>query len=163
MMRKLLSASVATALVFGSIAPAYAESYAFDPVQAPLGATATVNFKVPLGGSAFKHKKATYGLTMAYGQRMNATTQDGRVATRDAKLADIRFTADDSKLQKAEFASFDLANLDKDKRLNLGPDGTWDTTTWLLIGGLVAAGIIIWVVASDDDDDDDEDPEVNPT
>ena len=157
MMRKLLSASVATALVFGSIAPAYAQSYAFEPAQAPLGATATLNFKVPLGSSANKPRKATYGITMAYGQRLNSTTQDGRIATKSAKLADIRFTAEDQKLAKAEFATFDLANLDKDKRLNLGPDGTWDTTTWLVLGGLVAAGIIIWVVASDDDDDDDDD------
>ena len=161
MMRKLLSASVATALVIGSIAPAYAQSYAFEPAQAPLGATATLNLKVPLGAAPTKQRKATYGITMAYGQRLNSTTQDGRIATKSAKLADIRFTAEDQKLQKAEFATFDLANLDKDKRLNLGPDGTWDTTTWLVVGGLVAAGILIWVLAGDDDDDDD-DLEVNP-
>ena len=160
MMRKLLSASVATALVIGSVAPAYAQNYAFEPAQAPLGATATLNFKVPLGSSAHQSRKATYGITMAYGQRLNSTTQDGRIATKSAKLADIRFTATDRKLQKAEFASFDLANLDKDKRLNLGPDGTWDTTTWLVIGGLVAAGILIWVFADDNNNDDDE--VVNP-
>ena len=160
MMRKVLSASAATALLFGTVTPAFANNYAFEPVQAPLGATATLNFKVPLGAGAAKQRKATYGITMAYGQRLNSTTADGRIATKAAKIADIRFSADDSKLQKAEFATFDLANLDKDKRLNLGPDGTWDTTTWLLIGGLVAAGIIIWVVADDDDDDDDDDDEI---
>lgn len=157
MMRKLLSASVATALVFGSITPAFAQNYALDPLQAPLGATATVNLKVPLGVAAKQQREASYGVTLGYGQRTNSVTEDGRVATRQAKLADIRFAAEDSKLQKAEFASFDLANLDKDRRLNMGPDGSMDTTTWLILGGLVAAGVIIWVLADDEDDDDDDD------
>lgn len=157
MMRKVLSASVATALVFGSVTPAFAQNYAFDRAQAPLGATATLNFKVPLGVAPTKERKASYGLTLGYGQRLDSLTQDGRIATRQAKLADIRFSADDAKLQKAEFASFDLANLDKDKRLNLGPGGSMDGTTWLIVGGLVAAGVIIWVLADDDDDDDDDD------
>ena len=157
MIRKVLSASVATALIFGTVTPAFAENDAFSPVQAPLGATATLNLKVPLGAAPTQKRKATYGLTMAYGQRTNSVTDDGRIATRSAKLADIRFAAGDSKLQKAEFATFNLANLDKDKRLNLGPDGSMDGTTWLVLGGLVAAGVIIWLVARDDDDDDDLD------
>ena len=156
MIRKVLSASVATALLLGSVSPAFAQNYAFEPAQAPLGATATLNLKVPLGVAANKQRKATYGLTMAYGQRTNSLTQDNRIATRQARLADIRFSADESKLQKAEFASFDLANLDKDRRLNMGPGGSWDGTTWLVIGGLVAAGVLVWVLLDDDDDDDDD-------
>ena len=157
MIRKVLSASVATALIFGSASPTFAESHAFSPVQPPLGATATMNLKVPLGAAPTQSRKATYGLTMAYGQRTGSVTGDGRIATRSARLADIRFAATDSKLHKAEFASFDLAKLDQDRRLNLGSDGSMSGTTWLLVGGLVVAGVIIWVLADDDDDGEDDD------
>jgi hypothetical protein len=160
MLKKFLSASVATALVLGSVTPAYAQ-YAFSPEPAPLGATATLNFKVPLGVAPTKNRKASYGLTVGYGQRLNGVTADGRIATRQAKLADLRFT-DSFKLWKAEVASFDLANLDKDRRLNMGPDDGEGkgNTTWIVIG-LVAAGVAVCLLADcfggDDDDDDDDD------
>lgn len=156
MIRELLSASVATALVFGSVSPAFAQSYAMADPQAPLGATATINFKVPLGAAPRKERKASYGLTLGYGQRLDSVTADGRYMTRQAKLADIRFTGN-FKLHKAEVASFDLANLDQDRRLAMGPDDGKDSTTWIIIG-LVVAGAVVWAVAaSGDDDDDDED------
>ena len=159
MMRKMLSATVATALVFGSVTPAFAQSYAFTPEQAPLGATATLNLKVPLGAVPTKQRKASYGLTMAFGQRLDSVTADGRIATRQAKLADIRFT-DSFKLWKAEVATFDLANLEKDRRLNMGPDEGKGSTTWIVVG-LVAAGVAVCLLADcfggDDDDDDDDD------
>ncbi|HJU76558.1 MAG TPA: hypothetical protein VJ597_01320 [Sphingomicrobium sp.] len=157
MMREFLSASVATALLIGPVSPALAQSYAFAPSQAPLGVTATVNLKVPLGVAPAKPKKTTYGLTLGYGQRLDSLTADGRIATREAKLADIRF-ADGFKLYRAQVMSFDLANLDKDRRLKLTGDG--DDTLWI-VGGLVAAGVVVCLLADcfdgDDDDDDDDD------
>jgi hypothetical protein len=55
--------------------------------------------------------------------------------TREMRLADVRFTSD-FKLHKANVASFDLANLDKDRRMDLeGVD-----TVWIVVG-LVAAGV----------------------
>lgn len=158
MIRKFLSASVATALVIGSVTPAYAQSYGFTADQAPLGATATVNFKMPLGVAPQKQKKASYGLTLGYGQQLDSLAPDGRIATRQARLADIRFTGDFN-LYKAEVVTFDLANLDKDQRLNMmGPDGDGkDSTVWI-VGGLVAAGVAICLLADcfDGDDDDDD-------
>jgi hypothetical protein len=159
MVRKILSASVATALLVGSVTPAFAQPYAFAPEQAPAGLTATVNLKVPLGVAPAKQRKATYGFTTSFGQRLDSLTADGRIATRSAKLADIRFT-DSLRLKKAEVVTFDLANLDKDKRLNLGPDGGKGTTTWIVVG-LVAAGVAICLAAdcfdgNDDDEDDDD-------
>jgi hypothetical protein len=159
MMRKFLSASVATALLVGSVSPAMAQSFMTD-LQAPMGATATVNFKVPLGAAPARERKATYGLTLGYGQQINSLTADGRPMVRQARLADFRFT-DGFKLHKAEVASFDLANLDKDRRLNMGPDSGKDSTTWIIIG-LVVAGAVVCVAADcfggDDDDDEDESP-----
>ena len=154
MVRKILSASVATALMFGSISPAYAQAY-MDGPQAPLGMTASLNLKVPLGQARESSKKPTAGFTLAYGQRTNTLTSDNRIATRQMKLADLRFTQTDQsiKLAKAEFASFDLANLEKDKRLTFGPDG--GSTTWIVLG-VVAAGVLLWLVLDNDDDDDDD-------
>ena len=161
MVRKILSASVATALMFGSISPAYAQAYADGP-QAPLGMTASLNLKVPLGQTRYSAKKPTAGLTLAYGQRTNTLTSDNRIATRQMKLADLRFARTDQsiKLAKAEFASFDLANLDKDKRLNMGPDGDKGSTTWIVLGA-VAAGVLIYLLVKGGDDDDDDDDVVD--
>ena len=159
MIKRILSASVATALMFGSVSPAYAQAY-IDGPQAPLGMTASLNLKIPIGEQRAKAKKASAGLTLAYGQRTNTLTSDNRIATRQMKLADLRFARTDQsiKLAKAEFASFDLANLDKDKRLNMGPDGDKGSTTWIVLGA-VAAGVVIYLLVKggDDDDDDDED------
>lgn len=151
MMRKFLCASVATAMIAGSISPAAAQSFMSEQ-QAPLGATATVNFKVPLGTVPTKARKPTYGLTLAYGQRLDSLTSDGRVRTREAKLADFRFTGG-FKLHQAEVMSFDLANLDEDPRLNLGPDKGKEAT-WLWVGGAVLLGVGLYLLLDDDDDDD---------
>ncbi|HEX2803824.1 MAG TPA: hypothetical protein VHN55_07590, partial [Sphingomicrobium sp.] len=97
--------------------PAMAQSSFSSDMQAPLGATATVNLRVPLGAAPTKQRKATYGLTLGYGQQTDGLTSDGRIATRQAKFADIRFTGA-FKLRRAEVMTFDLANLDKDPRLN---------------------------------------------
>ena len=161
MMRKFVSASLATALLLGSVSPAFAQNYAFAPDQAPLGMTATFNLKVPLGAAPTKERKPNYGLTFGYNHSLNSLTEDGRIATHQAKLADFRFT-DGFKLWKAEVATFDLANLDKDPRLNLADD-SMGGTTWIVVG-LVAAGVAVCLLADcfdgdDDDEDEDEDDE----
>lgn len=155
MIRTFLNVSVATALLASSFSAAAAPySFASD-YQAPAGATATVNFQVPLGAVPQKARKATYGLTLGYGQRMDSVTDSGRIATRQTKLADFRFTGA-FKLQRAEVATFDLANLDQDPRLNMNPDSGKDNT-WLYVGGAIVAGLAIcWAAGCFDDDDDDE-------
>ena len=59
-------------------------------------------------------------------------------------------------------ATFDLANLDQDRRLNYSSDG--DDNTWLIVGGIVVAGLVICLLAEcfEGDDDDEDDPVVNP-
>ena len=161
MMRRFLCSSVSLALLASSVSPAMAQSYMSD-LQAPLGATATVNFRVPLGAAPAREKKATYGLTLGFGHQVDSLTTDGRVATHQAKLADIRF-ADGFKLHKAEVMTFDLANLDEDPRANL--TGGDDQTLWIVVG-LVAAGVAVCLLADcfegDDDDDDDDSGSSSP-
>jgi hypothetical protein len=128
--------------------------------QAPMGATATLNFAVPLGAAPQRERKATYGLTLGVGQRLDTVMPDGRIATRQAKLADIRF-ADGFKLHRAEVMTFDLANLDKDPRLNMGPDSGKDSTTWIIIG-LVVAGVAVCLAADCFGGDDDHDFDTSP-
>lgn len=157
MMRKFLCASVATALIASSITPAMAQNQFVSDMQAPVGATATVNFKVPLGAVPERERKATYGLTLGYGQQLDSLTPDGRIRTRETKLADFRFT-DGFKLHRAEVMTFDLANLDEDPRLNMGPDPKGKEATWLWIGGAIVAGALIcWAAGCFDSDDDDDD------
>lgn len=153
MIRHILSASVASALMVANVSPAFAQSYAMADQQAPLGATATVNFKVPLGAAPAEEKKASYGLTLGYGQRLDSLTPDGRIATRQTKLADLRFS-DGFKLNKAEVATFDLANLDEDQRLNMAPG---KSTLPLIAIGLAVGAVLLWAAIEDDDDDDDDD------
>jgi hypothetical protein len=85
---------------------------------------------------------------------------NGRTMTRSVQLADFRFRGD--QLQNARIASFDLANLDQDRRLNFQGDGS--DNTWLYIGGAVVAGLVICLLAAcfDSSDDNEDDPVVNP-
>jgi hypothetical protein len=155
-MRKLVSATVSAALCLASLAPgiAAAQEYRFTGFEAPRGATATVNLRVPLGSAA--HRRPSYGLTLSYGQPSGATL-DGRETRRALNLADIRFTGDE--LSQARLATFDLANLDRDRRMNMAAGGK---KTWILVGILIALGVIICVAELCDGDGNDE-PSNSPT
>ena len=151
--RKLASAVVSTALCLMSATPAAAQEYRFTGFDAPRGATATVNLRVPMGR---EHAgRASYGLTLGYGQEIGASL-DGRTATRAVNVADFRFSG--TKLRNARVASFDLAHLDRDPRLNL-TGGGFGTTTFIL--GAIAAGAAICFVLTDCFGDDDEDMPAN--
>ena len=146
-MRKLLSATVSAALCVSALVPsmALAQEYRFTGFDAPRGATATVNLRVPLGS---ERQRATAGLTFGYGQTMPLADLTGRTQTRQINLADFRFTQDG--LRNARVASFDLANLDQDRRMNLTGEGN---TLWIIVG-LVAAGVAICLLADCFDGDD---------
>ena len=49
MVRKFVSATVSAALCMMTVAPAMAQEYRFAGFDAPRGATATVNLRVPMG------------------------------------------------------------------------------------------------------------------
>lgn len=155
MVRKFVSATVSAALCLMSFAPgvAAAQEYRSAAFDAPRGATATINLRVPMGRE--HRERASYGLTLGYGQTMATPTMDGRTMTRAVNLVDFRFRGDE--LRQARVASFDLANLDRSRRqMNLTGQG--DNTLWI-VAGLVAAGVAVCFVITDcfGDDDDDSD------
>lgn len=141
MLRNCLNVSVAAALLAGSFSPAVAQSRFASDIQPPVGATATVNLRVPLGATPARERKATYGLTFGFGRQMDSALADGRLAVREARLADIRFTGN-LKLHEANVLTFDLANLKDDPRLQMG-EGKGKEATWLWIGGAVVAGVLV--------------------
>jgi hypothetical protein len=131
-----------------SIAPAYAQANHSPAFDAPRGAAATMNLRLGLGGA--KKTTATYGVSLTYGHTMAVPSLEGRTMTRASRLADIRF--DGSGLKRAQVAHFDLANLDKDRRMNLMGG---DPVLWIAIGA--GAAVAAYFLFIDDDDDDNED------
>lgn len=158
MVRKSVSAAVTVAICLMSASQAVAQEYRFTGFDPPQGATATVNLRVPIGDD--QRRQPTYGLTLGYGYDIGGPNVNGRTMTRSLQVADFRFRGD--QLQNARIATFDLANLDQDRRLNFQGDGSDDT--WLYIGGAVVAGLLICLLAEcfEGDDNDEDDPVVNP-
>jgi hypothetical protein len=134
-MRKLVTATVSAALCLASAAPAAAQNYRAEGFDGPRGVNATFNMRIPLGKES--RARPSYGLTFGMGKTVGAGL-DGRPVNRQLTLGDIRFDQH-GKLDKAQLASFDLAHLDADKRLNLAGDGN---TLWIVVGA-VAAGVAV--------------------
>ena len=153
MVRKLVTATVSAALCLATMAPAAAaaQEYRFAGFDGPRGATATVNLRIPFGQQQ-RAERPSYGLSFGYGRVVGAGL-DGWANTRAINVADIRFT-ERGELRNARLASFDLAHLDEDRRLNMVGGGK---KSLLIIGGIIVAGVLICVAADCFDDDDDED------
>lgn len=151
MVRKFVSATVSAALCMLSVAPAMAQDYRFTGFDAPRGATATVNLRVPLGTQGRQAARPSYGLTMGYGQTVGSQALDGQTATRAVNLADLRFSG--RELRNARVASFDLANLDRDRRFsNLNGEVS---TVWIIVGvAAVAVGVCLIAECFDGGDED---------
>ena len=156
MVRKIVSATVSAALCIASVTPAFAQAdMRYQGFEAPKGATATANIRIPLGGQKKAKDKMSYGLTVGIG-KSNGADLDGRTMTRELRLADLRFNSD-GRIKQANVASFDLANLDQDRRMNLSGEGN---TLWIIVG-LVAAGVAICLLADCFEGDDDSDSSSN--
>jgi hypothetical protein len=148
-MRKLVTATVSAALCLAGVSPAFAQDYRFAGFDAPRGTTATANLRIPLGHVA--RAKPSYGLSFGMGKAVGAG-YDGRSVTRQLQLADIRFTGK-GELHRARLASFDLAQLDADKRLNMAGGG--DGTLWIVVG-IAAAGVAACVAFECFEGDEDD-------
>ncbi len=114
-----------------------------------------MNLRVPLGMSRQQtDRRMSYGVTLGYGQTMGSPTLDGRTTTRAVNLADFRFN-NSGELRNARVASFDLANLDRDRRFsNLNGEVT---TVWIVVG-LVAAGVAVCLLADCFGGDEEDSP-----
>jgi len=155
MVRKFVSATVSAALCMLSVAPAMAQDYRFSGFDAPRGATATLNLRLPLGMSRQQtDRRMSYGVTLGYGQTAGAPTLDGRTTTRAVNLADFRFNSS-GELRNARVASFDLANLDRDRRLS-SLNGEV-STVWIVVG-VVAVGVGVCLIADCFGGDDEDAP-----
>jgi len=152
MVRKIVSATVSAALCIASVTPAFAQDMRYQGFEAPKGATATANIRIPLGGEKRVKEKMSYGLTFGIG-KSNGADLDGRTMTRELRLADLRFNSD-GRVKQARVASFDLANLDQDRRFsNLNGQVS---TVWIVVGvAAVAVGACLVVFDCFDDDETD--------
>jgi len=155
MIRNIVAAAASAALCMLSATPAMAQQYRFNGFDAPRGAAASLNLRVPLGRE--KAGAASYGLTLGYGRTMGAPGVDGRTISRAINFADFRFAG--GEMRSARVASFDLARLDQDRRLNLAGGGK---KTWLVIGAIVVAGVVICVAADCFEDDDSDSVSESP-
>ena len=155
--RELVAGLAAFALCLGSATPVLAQDYRFAGFDGPRGASATVDLRVPLG-SARHRSRPTLGLTLGFGRTVG-TGIDGAPVVRRMPLVDLR--ASSSGLMRARVASFDLAHLDQNRRLNL--DGG-KKTTLALVAAVAAAAAAACLVAGcfDDDDEPDEDTDNDP-
>lgn len=152
MVRKLVSATVSAALCMLSVAPAMAQDYRFSGFDAPRGATATLNLRVPLGLSRERRdRRMSYGLTLGYGQTMGGPALDGRTTTRAVNVADLRFNRS-GEIRNARVASFDLANLDQDRRVSSLNSEV--STVWIVVGAVaVAVGVCLLADCFGDDEE----------
>jgi len=148
-MRKFVTATVSAALCLASVTPAMAQNYRPVGFDAPRGATATANLRIPLGHQA--KAKPTYGLTFGIGKEVGAG-MDGRPISKQLTIADLRFSGKGD-LARAQLASFDLAHLDRDKRLNMmGGDSGLMTIVVIAAAGAAVCFVITDCFGDDDDD-----------
>ena len=150
-MRKFVTATVSAALCLASVTPAMAQNYRAEGFDGPRGVNATVNLRVPLGKSSKARAKPTYGLTFGIGKEVGAG-MDGRPISKQLTIADLRFSGKGD-LARAQLASFDLAHLDRDKRLNMmGGDSGLMTIVVIAAAGAAVCFVITDCFGDDDDD-----------
>ena len=152
MVRKFVSATVSAALCLMSAAPVMAQDYRFSGFDAPRGATAAFNVRVPMGRE--HADRASYGLTLSMGQQVGAPALDGRTVTRSVRFADFRFNG--TELRNARVASLDFANPEHNRRFS---NLTGADSSLMTIGLVVGAGALVCFVITDCFGDDDDEPD----
>ena len=118
-MRNIVSAAAAAALCMLSVQPAPAQDHRFTGFDAPRGATATVNIRVPLGERG-RQAAPSYGVTLRHGRPVGPAAMDERgPRTRAVDLVDFRFVG--GEFRNARLGAFDLAGPGRGERMNLSP------------------------------------------
>jgi hypothetical protein len=156
MLRKLVCATVSAAICSMTILPsaALAQDYRSSAFDAPRGATATLNVRVPMGRE--HSERASYGLTLGYGQQVAMPGVNNETRVRSMNFADFRFRGGD--LRNARVVGVDFANLERDadrRRMNLmgGPNGMIYTVGLVVVAGAVVCFVITDCFGDDDNDD----------
>lgn len=142
-MDRSIIAALAAAAIIASASPAGADPFAPPTERAPLGATAALSLKVPLGPKTAASERPSYGLSFNYGRSVGNPYLDGRPVSQALKLGDLRF--DSEGLASARLASFDLRDFgrsaDKD-RMNIF-DGPFGPIEYAIIGGAAVVVAIL--------------------
>jgi hypothetical protein len=154
MTRRSVTHIGALSLCLASATPAFAQEYRFAPSNGPRGANATINLRIPLGVDS-RRARPTFGLTVGFGRTLGAAT-DGQPIVRQTPLADFRLSA--TGLVNARVASFDLANVDRNRRLNASGG---KSPLFLAGGAAAAAAIACLILGCFDGDDESETPGEN--
>lgn len=158
MLRQLTCLVVSASLTAGTSPSAFARNAALDlangaSLDAPRGAAALANLRIPLGAAPERTEEPAFGLTFGFGRANGADGLTARMTTRQIRLVDLRLDRG-ARFTNARVAGFDLANLDDDKRLNLF--GGSNSTPWV-IGGVLVVGLGVCLLAECFDGDDKQD------
>jgi hypothetical protein len=145
MTRKLMTGATALSLCLGSAAPAIGQERHFSGLDGPAGASATINLRIPLGHRA-ERARPSVGLTVGYGRRIVDGSSDSPPVIRQVRVADLRFNSEG--LARAEVATFDLANLGQDARIN--PEGNKKNMLLLFVMIIAGATALAFVVNGHD-------------
>jgi hypothetical protein len=163
MLRKITVGSQCAALCLASTPPALGQDHRFTGFDAPRGATATVNLRIPLGSRpGVRTERPNLGLTIGYGRALPSSEPDGRSAIRSVDLLDLRL--DEAGLQRARLAGLDLRE-PLGSPLHLTDDGG-TKSAWLIafFGALTffAFGYLAFGRGGDDEGDQESPPPESP-
>jgi len=165
MLKGLVTAASTAALLVASASPAFADPTQFyathsPAADAPRGVSLMAGIRMPLGKVPAKTAPVTFGLTAGYGMETAAPGYEGRERVRMMKFGDLRFSANG--VERAELATFDLANLEDDPRFNIfGNAGNGNGI--FIVGGVIIGGLLICWAAGCFDDGEDSDESPSPT
>jgi len=147
MLKEVPGLLTSAALMLGAAPSAFAHSASVDfanqpRLDAPRGMAALANFRIPLGSTPDR-QEPSFGLSFGFGRTTGAGDLTAHTTTRQLRLVDLRLDKK-ARLRNARVASFDLANLDEDNRLNLF--GGSNNAVWL-VGGAVLVGVGVCLLA----------------
>ena len=158
-MRKLVTTAVAATLCVMTVSPAWAQSTSFEQrFEDEAGATLSLNYRVPLGGSAANAERPSYGVTLNWGyEEAPPFLMGAEDAYRpNVRLADLRFDGDG--MQRAQVGGLNFARSADgelvDERLNMMDPKS--TTMWI-VTGVVVVGVAWWLISENDDDEEEDD------
>ncbi len=162
MLNKITAGTLSAAICLTSVPPALGQEYRFTGFDAPRGATATVNLRIPLGSRpGVRTERPNLGLTIGYGREQPTSEPVGRSPVRQIGLLDLRL--DQAGIQRARLAGLDLRE-PLGGPLHLTDDGGMKSTALMIFFGLltIAAGFLVFDGNGDEEDEEESPPPESP-
>ena len=112
-----------------------------------MGASASVNLRIPLGTVNNENDEVRYDLTMAYGQHVERSGQPLQLGdVRSVELAQINFDRRGARdMQVANFGVSDFGREDIEGQRNLVGGGT----TYIMLGAMILGVVVALSLAGD--------------